>query len=131
MHGVCLVVRYPKLNTTIMNHYVITGSIGHISKPVIEGLVKAGKKVSVITSNPDKIKEIEASGAKLASLGIAPSAIVSTLSATNTIDRAGSVENTAERVNVRVSGAFTSPESIREMGTPAGDPTSRRETLPL
>jgi uncharacterized protein YbjT (DUF2867 family) len=47
-----------------MKNYVITGSIGHISKPVIVGLVKAGKAVSVVTSSADKVKEIEALGAK-------------------------------------------------------------------
>jgi nucleoside-diphosphate-sugar epimerase len=47
-----------------MKKYVITGSIGHISKPVIEGLVKAGKEVKVITSSQDRVREIEASGAK-------------------------------------------------------------------
>src|SRR6266516_3109624 len=46
-----------------MKTYVITGSIGHISKPIIEGLVKAGKEVKVITSSPDRIKEIEKTGA--------------------------------------------------------------------
>ena len=44
--------------------YVITGSIGHISKPVIQKLVKAGHSVSVITSTADRSKEIEALGAK-------------------------------------------------------------------
>lgn len=47
-----------------MKNYVITGSIGHISKPVVTGLVKAGKNVTVITSNADKVKEIEQLGAK-------------------------------------------------------------------
>lgn len=47
-----------------MKKYVITGSIGHISKPIIAGLVKAGKEVSVITSNHDKINEIESRNAK-------------------------------------------------------------------
>jgi uncharacterized protein YbjT (DUF2867 family) len=47
-----------------MKNYVITGSIGHISKPVVIGLVKAGKNVTVITSNADKVKEIEQLGAK-------------------------------------------------------------------
>lgn len=47
-----------------MKKYVITGSIGHISKPVVEGLVKAGKEVSVITSNATKTAAIEALGAK-------------------------------------------------------------------
>ncbi|HMG94270.1 MAG TPA: NAD(P)H-binding protein [Chryseolinea sp.] len=47
-----------------MKNYVITGSIGHISKPIVTGLVKAGKNVSVVTSNAEKVKEIEDLGAK-------------------------------------------------------------------
>lgn len=47
-----------------MKKYVITGSIGNISKPVIEGLVKAGKEVSVISSNSANVKEIESLKAK-------------------------------------------------------------------
>lgn len=46
-----------------MKNYVITGSTGHISKPIITGLVKAGKSVKVITSSVDKVKEIESLGA--------------------------------------------------------------------
>jgi len=47
-----------------MKNYIITGSIGNISKPIVDGLVKAGKNVSVITSKADKVKEIEQLGAK-------------------------------------------------------------------
>ncbi len=47
-----------------MKTYVITGSIGHISKPIVEGLVKAGKDVKVITSSNDRVAEIEKLGAK-------------------------------------------------------------------
>ena len=47
-----------------MKNYVITGSIGHISKPIVAGLVKAGKNVTVLTSNAEKVKEIEQLGAK-------------------------------------------------------------------
>ncbi|HEY0653779.1 MAG TPA: NmrA family NAD(P)-binding protein [Chryseosolibacter sp.] len=47
-----------------MKNYIITGSIGHISKPVVEGLVKAGKQVSVVTSSKDRVSEIEKLGAK-------------------------------------------------------------------
>jgi uncharacterized protein YbjT (DUF2867 family) len=47
-----------------MKTYVITGSIGHISKPIIEGLVKAGDEVKVITSNNERVSQIEALGAK-------------------------------------------------------------------
>jgi uncharacterized protein YbjT (DUF2867 family) len=47
-----------------MNRYVITGSLGNISRPVVEGLVAQGKAVSVITSKADKVAEIEKLGAK-------------------------------------------------------------------
>ena len=47
-----------------MKNYIITGSLGNISRPVVEGLVKQGKHVQVITSKSDKTKEIEQLGAK-------------------------------------------------------------------
>jgi len=47
-----------------MKNYIITGSIGNISKPVVEGLVKAGKNVTVITSKTENAKQIEKLGAK-------------------------------------------------------------------
>jgi uncharacterized protein YbjT (DUF2867 family) len=42
-----------------MKKYIITGSIGNISKPIIDQLVKAGKEVTVITSTSERVKEIE------------------------------------------------------------------------
>lgn len=47
-----------------MKNYIITGSIGNISKPIITGLVNAGKNVTVITSTADRVKDIENLGAK-------------------------------------------------------------------
>ena len=49
-----------------MAKYIITGSIGHISKPIIEALVKAGHQVLVITSKPQNQPQIEALGATAA-----------------------------------------------------------------
>ncbi len=46
-----------------MNKYVITGSLGNISRPLVEGLVAKGKTVSVITSKADKVAQIEKLGA--------------------------------------------------------------------
>ena len=43
--------------------YVITGSLGHISKPIVQALVKAGQEVSVITSSAERSREIQALGA--------------------------------------------------------------------
>jgi uncharacterized protein YbjT (DUF2867 family) len=47
-------------------NYVITGSLGHISKPIVEALVKANHNVTVITSKQENAKAIEALGAKAA-----------------------------------------------------------------
>src|SRR5665213_822246 len=44
--------------------YIITGSTGHISKPVTQKLIKAGHEVTVITSNSSKVKEIKILGAQ-------------------------------------------------------------------
>ena len=45
---------------------VITGSLGHIGKPLTKELVEKGHEVTVISSNPDKKSEIEAMGATAA-----------------------------------------------------------------
>ncbi len=44
-------------------NYIITGSLGNISKPVVQKLKSAGHTVTVITSNSGKSKDIEALGA--------------------------------------------------------------------
>ena len=46
--------------------YVITGSLGHISKPLVEMLVKENDEVAVISSSAGKQPAIEALGAKAA-----------------------------------------------------------------
>ena len=52
-------------NKKIMN-IIVTGSLGNISKPLTKALVQKGHQVTVISSKPDKQKEIEALGAKAA-----------------------------------------------------------------
>lgn len=47
---------------------VITGSLGHIGKPLTKTLVQKGHSVAVISSNPEKQKDIEALGA-IAAIG--------------------------------------------------------------
>ena len=44
-------------------NYVITGSIGNISRPLVQKLVSAGHSVKVISSNESRRKEIESLGA--------------------------------------------------------------------
>jgi uncharacterized protein YbjT (DUF2867 family) len=46
--------------------YIITGSTGHISKPLTQQLTAAGHEVTVITSNASRTEEIEGLGAKAA-----------------------------------------------------------------
>jgi len=47
---------------------IITGSLGHISKPLTESLVKDGHEVTVISSKSDRAQEIETTGA-IAAIG--------------------------------------------------------------
>jgi len=44
----------------------VTGSLGHISKPLTEILVQNGHSVTVVSSKPERQKEIETLGAKAA-----------------------------------------------------------------
>ncbi|SEW51087.1 NmrA family NAD(P)-binding protein [Chitinophaga arvensicola] len=46
--------------------YIITGSLGNISLPVTQNLIKAGHEATVISSNTDKKAAIEALGAQAA-----------------------------------------------------------------
>jgi uncharacterized protein YbjT (DUF2867 family) len=46
--------------------YVITGSLGNISKPLAEKLIAAGHSVTIISSKAEKAAQIEAIGAKAA-----------------------------------------------------------------
>jgi len=46
--------------------YIITGSTGHISKPLSEKLIAAGHHVTIITSSAAKTAQIESLGAKAA-----------------------------------------------------------------
>jgi uncharacterized protein YbjT (DUF2867 family) len=45
---------------------VVTGSLGHISKPLVKELLQKGQDITVISSNPDKKQEIETLGATAA-----------------------------------------------------------------
>src|SRR6185312_1030183 len=45
---------------------VLTGSLGHISKPLTQILVQKGHSVTVISSKAERQKDIEALGAKVA-----------------------------------------------------------------
>ncbi len=81
-------------------------------------------KVELVGAQDEKIY-IEASNAKLASLGIDPQLIHSTLASTNTVAAAGTVLTTTEQVRLAVSGEFDSVEAIRNIGIRAGERSFR------
>lgn len=49
-----------------MMKYIITGGAGHTARPLAEGLLKAGKDVTVIGRNPEHLKGLANLGAKTA-----------------------------------------------------------------
>jgi multidrug efflux pump len=75
-------------------------------------------KVDFLGEQEEKIY-VELSHRKLATLGVDPLSIFSVLRAQNEMVPGGSFETQSDRVHVRVSGSFTSVESIREIGIPA------------
>jgi multidrug efflux pump len=77
-------------------------------------------KVELTGAQDEKIY-VEASNAKLASLGVDPQIIASTLAATNMVAAAGTVQTASEQVRLTVSGEFDSVESIRNIGIRAGE----------
>jgi len=77
-------------------------------------------KVELVGVQDERIY-VEASNAKLASLGIDPQLIANTLVATNAVAAAGTVQTAAEQVRLTVSGEFDSVESIRDIGIRAGE----------
>ncbi len=81
-------------------------------------------KVDLTGAQDEKIY-IEASNAKLASLGIDPSLIQQTLASTNTVQAAGTVLTGTEQVRLAVSGEFDSVDAIRNIGIRAGERSFR------
>lgn len=81
-------------------------------------------KVDLVGKQEERIY-VETSTAKLASLGLDPALIASTLAQTNAVAAAGTVQTTGERVRLVVSGEFDSVERIRAIGIHAGQRTFR------
>src|SRR6202030_2315810 len=68
-------------------------------------------KVDIIGEQPQKIF-IELSHAKLATLGITPQQIFDSVARQNAVTSGGSVDTSADRINLRVTGAFSGAEAI-------------------
>ncbi|MFZ6844670.1 efflux RND transporter permease subunit [Undibacterium sp. RuTC16W] len=81
-------------------------------------------KVDLLGKQEEKIY-VEISNAKLASLGLDPALIASTLAQANAVAAAGTVQTSAEQVRLTVSGEFDSVEGIRAIGIRAGQRTFR------
>ncbi len=77
------------------------------------------KKVELLGVQDEKIY-IEVSHAKLATLGLNPQALFSALQTQNAMTPAGFYDTDSDRVTLRVSGEFDSPEAIRKLGIQAG-----------
>ena len=68
-------------------------------------------KVDIIGEQPEKIF-IELSHAKLATLGISPQQIFDSVARQNAVTSGGSVDTSADRINLRVTGAFSGVDAI-------------------
>ncbi|MBL8352368.1 MAG: efflux RND transporter permease subunit [Burkholderiaceae bacterium] len=64
---------------------------------------------------------VEASNAKLASLGLDPALIAATLASANTVQAAGTVQTASAQLRLTVSGEFDSVDAIRDTGIRAGE----------
>jgi multidrug efflux pump len=73
--------------------------------------VPAVNKVDLIGKRPEKIF-IEFSHARLATLGVTPQQIFDSVARQNAVTAGGSVETSADRVHLRVTGAFTGADAI-------------------
>src|SRR6266480_5257584 len=73
--------------------------------------VPSVNKVDIIGEQPEKIF-IELSHAKLATLGITPQQIFDNVARQNAVTSGGSVDTSADRINLRVTGAFAGIDAI-------------------
>ena len=87
---------------------VVTGSLGHIGKPLIQELVRKRHLVTVISSNPEKQKDIEAFGATAA------------IGSLNNVDFLTDVFAGSDAVYCMVPPDFSQPDQVfyyQNMGT--------------
>jgi len=81
-------------------------------------------KVDIIGERPQKIF-IEFSHGKLATLGISPQQIFDSVARQNAIVSGGAVDTSADRINLRVTGAFSGADAIAAVPVEAGGRTFR------
>jgi multidrug efflux pump len=76
-------------------------------------------KVDIIGDQPEKIF-IEFSHKKLATLGITPQQIFDSVAKQNAVVSGGSIDTSADRINMRVTGAFAGVDAIAAVPVQAG-----------
>ena len=83
------------------------------AEDIRQGLLRVPdvNKVDIIGVRPEKIF-IEFSHAKLATLGVTPQQIFDSVARQNAVVSGGLVDTSADRINVRVTGAFTGADAI-------------------
>ena len=81
-------------------------------------------KVDIIGDQPQKIY-VEFSHAKLATLGITPQQIFDSVARQNAVVPAGAIETAADRINLRVTGAFDGTDAIAAVPVEADGRTFR------
>ena len=81
-------------------------------------------KVDIIGERPQKIF-IELNHAKLATLGITPQQIFDSVARQNAVTSGGSVDTAADRINLRVTGAFSGADAVAAVPVQADGRTFR------
>ncbi|MBU6378274.1 MAG: efflux RND transporter permease subunit [Gammaproteobacteria bacterium] len=86
--------------------------------------VRDVSKVALVGDIPERVF-VEISHRKLATLGIAPQVIFDAIGRQNAVVAAGAVDTGADRVEVRVTGAFSGLDALRAVPIEAGGRTFR------
>jgi multidrug efflux pump subunit AcrB len=77
------------------------------------------EKVDLVGERPERIY-IEFSHARLATLGITPQQIFDSVARQNAVVAGGAIDTRADRINLRLTGAFTGEKAVAEVPVNAG-----------
>ena len=97
--------------------------LDHVRADVLT--VKDVGKVQLIGVQEEQIM-VEFSARKLAALGLDTATVIQTISAQNSVTPSGTIRLPEDKVSIRVSGAFSSEESLKALTLRVGD-----RTIPL
>lgn len=102
------------------------GDLKRLAEDIRQQLLRVPhvNKVDLIGTRPEKIF-IEFSHGKLATLGITPQQIFDSVARQNAVVAGGSVDTSADRIHLRVTGAFAGADAIAAVPVQAGGRTFR------